>query len=274
MSHVPETVRRFAEEPGRFLPEPSPPSRRIHEERMIVSLGAVPWMTFVSAVQVEPDGIEALVEDVRTIVADAGHERAAWAIGPSTRPLDLAVRLAELGFAPTDEPPLEPSFTAMALVEPPAVGDTHGVVVHKVETLDDFRLADRIMVGGSGATDEELASFEASALERWNAYVTRGVQLRFLALVDGEPVAAAQLFPCEAGGLLGGSATMPEARGRGAYRALVKARWDEVVHRGTPALVVQAGVMSRPILESVGFEALFEVLLLLDPATSAPARNV
>ena len=271
MTAVPESVRAFAEVPGWFLPEPPPPSRRIHDERVIISLGAVPWMTFVSAVQIEPDGVEALVEDVRTIVADAGHERAAWAIGPSTRPLDLADRLAELRFAPTDEPPLEPYFTAMALVEPPAVGDTHGVAVHKVETLDDFRLTDRIMVAGSGAADEELAAFEASALERWDAYVTRGLQLRFLALVDDKPVAAAQLFPCEAGGLLGGSATMPEARGRGAYRALVQARWDEVVRRGTPALVIQAGAMSRPILERVGFEALFEVPLLLDPATSTPA---
>ena len=269
MSAVPEQVRLFAEEPGWFLPDPSPPSRNIRDERFVVALGAAEWMTRVTAVRAEPDGVETLVEDVRAIVAAAGYERAAWAVGPSCRPADLVQRLLALGFVSAEQPPLEPFFTAMALVEPPLMGDTRGVSVRKVETLDDFRRADRILVADSGVTDEELASFEASALERWDAYVTRGIQLRFLAVVDGEPVGAGQLFPSEVGGLLGGSATVPAARGRGAYRALVRARWEEVVSRGTPALVIQAGAMSRPILERVGFEPLFDVPLLLDPATQA-----
>jgi hypothetical protein len=33
----------------------------------------------------------------------------------------------------------------------------------------------------------------------------------------------------------------PTHRSRGAYRALVHARWLEAVRRGTPALTVQAG---------------------------------
>jgi hypothetical protein len=55
-----------------------------------------------------------------------------------------------------------------------------------------------------------------------------------------------------------------EARGCGVYRALVRARWDEAVARGTPALVVQAGQMSRPILERLGFETICEVHAFLD----------
>ena len=47
-------------------------------------------------------------------------------------------------------------------------------------------------------------------------------------------------------------------------RALVRARWNEAVRRGTPALVVQAGAMSRPILERVGFRTVSEVHALLD----------
>jgi hypothetical protein len=42
-------------------------------------------------------------------------------------------------------------------------------------------------------------------------------------------------------------------RGRGAYRALVRARWDAAVDRGTPALTVGAESMSRPILARLGF---------------------
>ena len=45
---------------------------------------------------------------------------------------------------------------------------------------------------------------------------------------------------------------------RGAYRAVVRARWDEAVRRGTPALAVGAGQMSRPILERLGFEQVLQ----------------
>jgi predicted GNAT superfamily acetyltransferase len=54
------------------------------------------------------------------------------------------------------------------------------------------------------------------------------------------------------------------ARGRGAYRALVAARWEEAVARGTPALVTQASPMSRPILASLGFREVCEIRILLD----------
>jgi GNAT superfamily N-acetyltransferase len=47
---------------------------------------------------------------------------------------------------------------------------------------------------------------------------------------------------------------LPKARGRGVYRALLFARWDFAVDRGTPALTVQAGRMSRPICERLGFQ--------------------
>jgi predicted acetyltransferase len=60
---------------------------------------------------------------------------------------------------------------------------------------------------------------------------------------------------------------LAEARGRGAYRALVRARWEDAVEAGQPALVVHAGAMSRPILERLGFQVAAEQEVLLDPAT-------
>ena len=47
----------------------------------------------------------------------------------------------------------------------------------------------------------------------------------------------------------------------------MQARWDEAVKRGTPALVILAGAMSRPILDRVGFRRVCEVSVLLDPET-------
>ena len=57
---------------------------------------------------------------------------------------------------------------------------------------------------------------------------------------------------------------LPEARGRGAYRALVAARWRDAVARRTPLLVTQAGRMSRPILARLGFREVCEIRILVD----------
>jgi hypothetical protein len=63
---------------------------------------------------------------------------------------------------------------------------------------------------------------------------------------------------------LDGAVTLPDARGSGAYRALVRARWDEAVRRGTPVLVTHALATSEPILERLGFETICELQFLQD----------
>jgi len=80
----------------------------------------------------------------------------------------------------------------------------------------------------------------------------------FAAFVDGEIVGIANaLFGANAAFMVGGS-VREDARGRGAYRALVRARWDAAVERGTPALTVTAGSMSAPILDRLGFVTVCE----------------
>ena len=77
----------------------------------------------------------------------------------------------------------------------------------------------------------------------------------YLATLDGEPAATAMAIPSERGVFLIAGSTAPWARGRGLYRALVRARWDDAVARGTPALVTQANPeTSYPILKRLGFE--------------------
>jgi hypothetical protein len=45
---------------------------------------------------------------------------------------------------------------------------------------------------------------------------------------------------------------------------VLRARWDEAVARGTPALFTQAGSMSCAILERLGFAQVGRVDMLLD----------
>jgi GNAT superfamily N-acetyltransferase len=86
----------------------------------------------------------------------------------------------------------------------------------------------------------------------------------FVALLDERIVGGASAVAAEAGVALFGGSVLPEARGRGVYRALLRARWDFAVARGTPALTVQAGRMSKPILERLGFVQLAAVRLFFD----------
>ena len=48
------------------------------------------------------------------------------------------------------------------------------------------------------------------------------------------------------------------------------ARWVEAARRGTPALAVQAGENSRPILERLGFQTVGMLHAVTDPATDPP----
>ena len=74
------------------------------------------------------------------------------------------------------------------------------------------------------------------------------------------------MFPAKYDSSAGG-ATLPEARGRGCYRALVRARWDEAAKLGLPGLAVQAQYgSSAPILRRLGFVETATIHTLRSPA--------
>src|SRR4029077_17878812 len=70
--------------------------------------------------------------------------------------------------------------------------------------------------------------------------------LRHVVWLGGEIVCTGTASPTEHGLLLYGGATAERARGRGAYRALIRARWDEAIALGTPALIPPGGAHVRP----------------------------
>jgi hypothetical protein len=231
--------------------------------RYCLWLGSLPSAAEVSRLRMEPNEVEAAVAEIRALVADRRYPELVWSITESSRPRDLAERLLALGCRPGEPPQHEPDGTVMALVEPPAAGPVD-LDVRRVETLDDFGASQEIQYEVFGFTEEQREARRARREERYRANRETRISVRFLALVDGEPAATALAVYGERGGFLLGGATLPWARGRGAYRALVRARWDEAVRRGAPALVVHAGRMSRPILERVGFVVVGGLTVLQD----------
>lgn len=239
-----------------------PPGRNtdvLHEDRFRLRHMTFPDVQGGSAQRVRlGDDVDGAIAEVRAWFAARGRERFLWTVGPSTTPCDFEQRLLDSGVEPWPE---EPVWTGMVMTtEPPVVP---GIEVRKVATLEDAHAAVDVDAAAGGSSPEQTAAAHARVDERWT---TRDHSRfpEFLAYLDGEPVGSATSWNADAAVYLSGGGTIPSARGRGAYRALVRARWGAAVARGTPALVVQAGAMSRPILERVGFRAVCEVHALVD----------
>lgn len=209
---------------------------------------------------VSPDGLHATVCRLHTDrIADVFHEvralapgaRLVWITDGSSEP-----ELRALGCRDQD-PPLTSHITALATGEPPPA--VAGIEIRRVESYDEFLVAMQVANAGwqtdvSGDPDR-----------RWRQHLDRPGG-DWVAVLDGRPVAYAGAIAGPQGLFLTGGVTLPEARGRGAYRALVRARWDEAVRRSTPSLVVHAEEASRRVLERIGFECVGNVVELVADA--------
>jgi hypothetical protein len=237
-------LRQFALDPPAFLP-PEHGCTVLEEPRFHLT--------------VSPDGLNATVCRIRTDrVADVFNDVRARA--PSARVVWITdgsseSELRELGCRDQD-PPLTSYITALATTKPPP--GVAGIEIQRVETYDDFLVA--MEVANAGWETDVSGDPEA----RWARRRERDGD--WIATLDGRPVAYAGATAGPRGLFLTGGVTLRDARGRGAYRALVRGRWDEAVRRGTPALVVHAEEASRRVLERIGFERVGNVVeLVTDP---------
>jgi GNAT superfamily N-acetyltransferase len=153
----------------------------------------------------------------------------------------------------------DPLLVAMALDQEPA--EVAGIEARPVRDLGEFRAAQAVAFAAFGTLSP---SDEAHERARYDEEVSAGAQRTFVALVDGRIVGSGTAVYLDGAVTLNGGAVLPEARGRGVYRALVRARWEDAVERGTPALVTQAGRMSAPILLRLGFREIARIHVLID----------
>jgi GNAT superfamily N-acetyltransferase len=87
----------------------------------------------------------------------------------------------------------------------------------------------------------------------------------FLATVDGEPAGTASYVALAEVAFLMGAVVLPRFRGRGVYRALVRARLDDAALRGIAHAASHAGAMSSPILARLGFVTACEFDMFMLP---------
>jgi GNAT superfamily N-acetyltransferase len=257
---VPERVLALAEHSNAYTPLERG-QQRLEDPRFVIWLGRghSAHSNVVQRLRLEPEEVEQAVEDVRAALARFGRTAASWEVSSSATPAGLVGRLEALGLV-LDR---EPYVVSMVLSEAPPPAPA-GFEVRPVANADEYVAALRVQHVAFETPEEARERELEDAAQNFEAWEASPSSSLFLAWLDGEPVAAGRATFADAGVVLNGGATLPEARGRGAYRALVAARWDEAVRRGTPALITQAGAMSRPILQGIGFEEVAEIRVLVD----------
>jgi hypothetical protein len=253
-------IREYAEIPDRFSAVVEGSSVSRFDDGRVCVLQGLTWAS-VTGVVVAEDEVADVVAQVRRLVAPA--KRCVWWLGPSCRPANLVERLRGLGLeTPDDGAPL---VKALALVDEPAA-TPDGIEVRRIETFEDFLASREVQWDAFDAPEHRRAQQRPHLRADFDESIEHQIPVGFLATLDGKPGATALAIPSERGVFLVAGSTAPWARGRGLYRALVRARWDYAVERGTPALVTQAVPdTSYPILKKLGFEDVCDIDRLSDP---------
>jgi GNAT superfamily N-acetyltransferase len=227
-----------------------------HLVRHLSEDGPHAWIAWSDLGRLPPVEIDAIIASERLRFARS-RRPLEWKAYAHDRPHDLVARLASAGFVPGDPETLLAVDLAVGVPEAPGevtirrgaeALDAAGEVYQRVwpeQTAEVLARLRRTFERAPAAQDLVVVELDgAPASAGWTTYST------------GSP------FAC-----LWGGATVPEARGRGLYRAVVAARLAEARARGAALAAVDAGPMSRPILERFGFVALSEIT----PCVAVPA---
>lgn len=242
-----EAVRRLALDPFGELPTPRE-VELVDLGGAIVSINPWPAAQIVRPVGVRPVDVATTVDAARAVARERGKRVLAWWITSENDA--LAAPLEEAGLVNADTPGFEAVENGLALVSPPTGQPAEGLQIGAVKSWEDYAAAAEVTQAVfelPEVAEDELRQRHAEYL----AAIDLGVTL--FASIDDRMVATAHAAFGTVGINLFGAAVAPEARGRGVYRSLVLARWELALERGTPALTVQAGRMSRPICERMGF---------------------
>lgn len=250
----------FAEDPGAFVAL-GPDEERIVTDRYCVTLapGDHFWSTAVHRLRFGVDDVQDGVAEIRSLMGERRRRAAAWRVGPSATPKGLLDRLSGLGM----EPESGEGSVILILTEPPRV-EPSPFDVRPVATYEDHLAAIEVANEGFDLPGEDVLDERRRARDMFESERTGAHSVRLVALDGDRPVATGRAWFSAFGLYLGGGATIPSDRRRGAMSALIASAWEEAVRRGTPALVTLGGTMAAPILERIGFRPVGRVRHLID----------
>jgi hypothetical protein len=187
-----------------------------------------------------------------------------WKVYQHDQPADLGERLVAAGFEPDSDPP--DAIMALDLVDaPPSLLEADS----PLQSTPEQRLSAGAALDLRWITQPEgLVDMIRVEQQVWGGnfdwimgrmgshMAIPGYLSVAVAYVEGQPACAGWTYynlNGEFAGLWGGS-TVPEYRNMGLYTAVLAARARQAIQRGCRFLVVDASMMSRPILARHGFQ--------------------
>jgi GNAT superfamily N-acetyltransferase len=200
------------------------------------------------------------VAEVRKLLAPTGGRVVSWWLTDRATPQDVEEQLLAAGLEVVAD---DYRLDGLLATAPPRDGPPE-IDVRPATTPEEWAAFRELQDGVFDNPPERRPKREQLLAE---FPTTRNIL--FGAFLDGELVGAGAASPSSRGMLLWGGSVRADARGRGCYRALVRARWDEAVRRGTPALTVSANDKSGPVLRRLGFESVLEFRRLEDVTSAA-----
>jgi hypothetical protein len=253
-------LRAFAEDPGAFVAI-GPGEERIRTDRYSLTFtpGVHFWSASVQRLRFGVGEVAGGVAEVRGLMADRGHTAAAWTVGPSATPHGLLERLRAMGMQAESE-----EGSLMLVLTAPPQTQAAPFEVRLVSSYADHVAAIEVANQGFGFPSEDALDERRRARASFQSERAGGHSVRLLVVDGGRPVAAGRAWLAPLGLYLGGGATVPSERRRGAMGALVARAWQEAVDRGTPALVTLGGAMAAAGLQRIGFRAVGRVWHLVD----------
>jgi GNAT superfamily N-acetyltransferase len=245
-----DPVLELAENANTYTPL-GPAAERVLTDRYVLWSGAGVGSAWNAAqrFRFQPEALTEVRSEIHAHLRKRGRSACSWEVGSSAQPRDLVDRLLALGLVDDGASPV----VGMALTGPPGSPAPAGIDVRRAGSDADELVAAEIAATVFGGS--ELVA---------RPFLPNSPVVTYLASIDGRPVGRATGAFSAHGVTLFGGATLPEARGRGVYRALVHARLEDAAARRTPVAVTQAGHESRPILERLGFREVCRIRVLID----------
>ncbi|MEV0269035.1 GNAT family N-acetyltransferase [Hamadaea sp. NPDC050747] len=196
-----------------------------------------------------------LVTQALRLTGVNGGDAVVFSVHPATVPADLGDELTRRGSEIVGEHDISAYDLSGGLPELAVPAD---VTVERVDTPEQLAEAYAVASAAFGQPlpSPEFADAEAAELATQVAAGPDRTVFRYLARIDGRPVGSAGLTVDGGVAKLWGGGVLADARGRGAYRALLAVRLAQAAALGARFALVKARIgTSSPILRRAGFVA-------------------
>ncbi|MCI0475665.1 MAG: GNAT family N-acetyltransferase [Anaerolineales bacterium] len=192
-----------------------------------------------------------------------------WFVNPGDTPADLCERLKRHGLVLAGDQAL----MARVHLDDLDIRTNPHVEIERVDGSNDETIEVELQIIGRcfNWTKEQIDARRPNFFERIKDPKFQEREPRFVARLDGVPVADSRLILSTGIAYLGGGSTLPEYRGQRVYSTLLKRRLEEARARGYNVVAIHAEPMSRRVVSKYGFKEygkadLYAWMPAIDPA--------